>query len=268
MEFSGNTSFNDFSQEYFTDLHKNTDKYAKDNNRKPTRFSYVESYINPAPQCYSERHIRSLNGEIFLTETSRRQKAQQAVNGKLANLKSFAILTSDNPMGKKLSPSENASNYESLMKDLKLGNFLYFPVKGKYNDIEHSVIIYNISLDDAIYLGDTYNQESIIYCIPDLQNSSVHYEYWERSEEGKPLRKTIERDEYVDATNDKDMFTQISRKFKIRIPFFENIEKVCTFIESRMKTVNNAEKLLNESMSNKYTGKHKMICRYKLYTQK
>ena len=31
MEFSGNTSFNDFSQEYFTDLHKNTDKYAKDN---------------------------------------------------------------------------------------------------------------------------------------------------------------------------------------------------------------------------------------------
>lgn len=268
MEFSGNTSFNDFSQEYFTDLHKNTDKYAKDNNRKPTRFSYVESYINPAPQCYSERHIRSLNGEIFLTETSRRQKAQQAVNGKLSNLKSFAILTSDNPMGKKLSSSENASNYESLMKDLKLGNFLYFPVKGKYNDIEHSVIIYNISLDDAIYLGDTYNQESIIYCIPNLQNSSVHYEYWERSAEGKPLRKTIERDEYVDATNDKDMFTQISRKFKIRIPFFENIEKVCTFIESRMKTVNNAEKLLNESMSNKYTGKHKMICRYKLYTQK
>ena len=101
-----------------------------------------------------------------------------------------------------------------------------------------------------------------------MQNSSVHYEYWERSAEGKPLRKTIERDEYVDATNDKDLFTQISRKFKIRIPFFENIEKVCTFIESRMKTVNNAEKLLNESMSNKYTGKHKMICRYKLYTQK
>lgn len=75
MEFSGNTSFNDFSQEYFTDLHKNTDKYAKNNGRKPTRFSYVESYVNPAPQCYSERHVRSLNGEIFLSETSRRQKA-------------------------------------------------------------------------------------------------------------------------------------------------------------------------------------------------
>lgn len=187
------------------------------------------------------------------------------MNGKLANLKSFAILTSDNPMGKKLSPSENAANYESLMKDLKLGSFIYFPVKGKYDDIEHSVILYNISLDDAVYLGDTYNQESIIYCIPNIQDSSVHYEYWERSGEGKSLKKTIEKDEYIDATNDKDMFTQISRKFKIRIPFFEEIEKVCNFIEKRTNIVENFDKLLSESLDNSYTGKHRMVCRYKLY---
>lgn len=265
MEFSGNTSFNDFSQEYFTDLHKNTDKYANNTNRKPTRFSYVESYVNPAPQCYSERHVRSLNGEIFLTETSRRQKTQQAVNGSLKNLRSFAILTSDNPMGKKLSNTENAQNYESLMKDLKLGSYIYFPVKGKYNDIEHSVIIYNIALDDAIWLGDTYNQESIIFCIPDTENKSVHYEYWEREEEGKPLRKTIEKDEYIDATDDKNMFTQISRKFKIRIPFFEEVKKVGLFVEQRLNKIENSERLLNESMDNSYTGKHRMICRHKLY---
>lgn len=267
MEFSGNTSFNDFSQEYFTDLHKNTHKYRNDVNRKPTRFSYVESYVNPAPQCYSERHVRGLNGEIFLTETSRRQKAQQAINGKLKNLKSFAILTSDNPMGKKLSPEENASNYESLMKDLKLGSFIYFPVKGKYNDIEHSVIIYNISLDDAVWLGDTYNQESIIFCIPNIEDKSVHYEYWERNGENKPLKKTIERDEYVDATDDKNMFTQISRKFKIRIPFFEQVNKVCDFVDSRRKIVENFEKLLSESIDGSYTGKHRLICRNKLYTR-
>lgn len=76
MEFSGNTSFNDFSQEYFTDLHKNTDKYSNIPNKKPTRFSYTESYINPGPQCYSERHVRSLNGEVFLTETVNKQKFQ------------------------------------------------------------------------------------------------------------------------------------------------------------------------------------------------
>lgn len=55
--FDGDIAFNDLSQEYFTDLHKNS----------PTRFSFLESYINPAPQCYGERVSRARNGEIFLT---------------------------------------------------------------------------------------------------------------------------------------------------------------------------------------------------------
>lgn len=66
FEFNGNMSFNDLSQEYFTDLHKNTNK-GDISNRKPTRFSFTEAYINPKPQCYSERHVRHLNGEVFLT---------------------------------------------------------------------------------------------------------------------------------------------------------------------------------------------------------
>lgn len=67
MEFSGNNiKFNDLSQGYFTDLHKNTHKSGDISNNKPTRFSYVESYINPSPQCYSEAHVRYLNGEIFI----------------------------------------------------------------------------------------------------------------------------------------------------------------------------------------------------------
>lgn len=66
MEFSGNVSFNDLSQQYFTDLHKNTHKFNNIGQRKPTRFSYVECYINPAPQCLSESHVRYCNNEIFL----------------------------------------------------------------------------------------------------------------------------------------------------------------------------------------------------------
>lgn len=66
MEFSGKASFNDMSQEYFTDLHKNTDKFGNASNRKPTRFSYVESYINPAPQGLTEAHSRALSGEVFI----------------------------------------------------------------------------------------------------------------------------------------------------------------------------------------------------------
>ena len=66
MEFDSKTTFNDMSQEYFTDLHKNTHKFDDTVNRKPTRFSYVESYINPAPMGLSEAHARYNSGEVFL----------------------------------------------------------------------------------------------------------------------------------------------------------------------------------------------------------
>ena len=64
--FDGDVAFNDLSQEYFTDLHKNSHKTMGDDS-SPTRFSFLESYINPAPQCYGERVSRARNGEIFLT---------------------------------------------------------------------------------------------------------------------------------------------------------------------------------------------------------
>ena len=66
MEYNGKTTFNDLSQEYFTDLHKNTHKFGNIDGRRPTRFSYVEAYINPAPQDLSEANVRYMMGEVFL----------------------------------------------------------------------------------------------------------------------------------------------------------------------------------------------------------
>lgn len=66
ISFSGDVSFNDVQQQFFTDLHKNTQGKMKDGSR-PTRFSFVECYINPAPQCYSERVSRAYRGEVFLS---------------------------------------------------------------------------------------------------------------------------------------------------------------------------------------------------------
>lgn len=65
-EFDGDVAFNDIQQKYFTDLHKNTHKGGDMSSRRPTRFSFLESYINPRPQCYGERFRRDMNGEIFL----------------------------------------------------------------------------------------------------------------------------------------------------------------------------------------------------------
>ena len=63
-------TFNDISKQYFTDLHK---YHTPHSNSKSTRISFdikecVGVYVNPAPGCYSEGHVRWLNGERVVTD--------------------------------------------------------------------------------------------------------------------------------------------------------------------------------------------------------
>ncbi len=59
-EYETDTTFNDLTKEYWTDLHQNR-------HQPPTQSTFTGCYINPAPQCYSERHVRYLKGEIFIS---------------------------------------------------------------------------------------------------------------------------------------------------------------------------------------------------------
>ena len=59
-EYETDAPFNDLTKEYWTDLHKNR-------HQPPTQSTFTGCYINPAPQCYSERHVRYLKGEIFIS---------------------------------------------------------------------------------------------------------------------------------------------------------------------------------------------------------
>lgn len=64
MEMSNDVTFNDITQEYFTDLNKNTTNKIKPNS-KPTRFTFTETYIPLSPQTYSEGVVRYYKGEQF-----------------------------------------------------------------------------------------------------------------------------------------------------------------------------------------------------------
>lgn len=67
-EYSGDIKINDLTQDYFTSFVKtrNVDKDSQDK-RKQSRLTFEGVYINPSPETYSERHIRYLSGEIFLS---------------------------------------------------------------------------------------------------------------------------------------------------------------------------------------------------------
>ncbi len=64
-QLNGDVSIYDVAQTYFTDLHSNAQNKIKGGS-KPTGFSFVETYISPKPQCYSEGHVRYMKGEIFI----------------------------------------------------------------------------------------------------------------------------------------------------------------------------------------------------------
>lgn len=59
-EYENDTAFNDLTKEFWTDLHKNRCGEL-------TQSIFTGCYINPAPQCYGERHVRYLTGEIFVS---------------------------------------------------------------------------------------------------------------------------------------------------------------------------------------------------------
>ena len=53
--------FNDFTKKYWNDLHHNTMKCNDD------EYTFMGCYVNPRPQCLSERVTRDAHGEIFIS---------------------------------------------------------------------------------------------------------------------------------------------------------------------------------------------------------
>ena len=59
-EYENCIAFNDLTKEYWIDLHRNRCGEL-------IQSTFTGCYINPAPQCYGERHVRYLTGEIFVS---------------------------------------------------------------------------------------------------------------------------------------------------------------------------------------------------------
>jgi hypothetical protein len=79
------------------------------------------------------------------------------------SIKTISILTGENPYGKKASKQYNKESNEKLESILISGRYGFRKVKGSYGGLENSYIVNNISLDSAIFLGEKFNQDSIVY---------------------------------------------------------------------------------------------------------
>ncbi len=201
-----------------------------------------------------------------INETSRRQKAQAAIMGKNRKVKTLAIISAQNPMGMEASKEYNDNAQRELIENLENGKYRYFVTKGLYGSPEISVIVYNISLKDTIHMCYTFNQESVIF-VDMTDGNKISYQYWEGDDHYSKLKKQYEESTIVDATDDKDFYTQISRKFKFRIPFFEDLIRYNSELIECSKLHNNIDELISETLSDNRTGYSKYTNRGRLRHQ-
>ncbi|MCD8207161.1 MAG: DUF3293 domain-containing protein [Bacteroidales bacterium] len=194
-----------------------------------------------------------------------RQISVYGIQGKSSRIKTIAILSAENPMGAQASPEYNSEASEKLFQTLSSGHVIYFPTRNsQYQGIkENSCFVYNVSLDYAKFLADTFNQESMIF-VDITSPDQISYQYWERSGEGKPLEMSREEHDIINATNDADNYTRICRRFKFRIPFFEGYLRTLTAL-MECPAQSDVDRMLTETTTHGYSGQHQYVTMAKLY---
>lgn len=175
-----------------------------------------------------------------------------------SQIKTFGILSVDNPMGEIFTLQNNNKARQSLKATLKAAHYQYTNIKGKYVDIEQSFFIFNISLKSLISLATTFKQESFIFG-QQIDNKAQIY-YYETDKEKYMASKNIKDIKYTSSTISQgtnlmdlemDMFSQ-KNAFKYSFNFdFSNME----FVPSQN------QKALEESLDDSYCGKHQFVAR-------
>jgi len=90
-------------------------------------------------------------------------------------IKTFGIITAENPMGDTSTPtSYNKRAMRALKKDLNELRSAFVDIVGYYGQRENSLIVLNISLEDMQELAIEYAQESFIFA--EVTPSKIYYE--------------------------------------------------------------------------------------------
>lgn len=225
-----------------------------------------------------------------LNETSAKTKAKTLFYNpeKMSYIKTFAIFTAANPDVIKTDDVENRERNAQLIADIvdkrismsdlenELGRarYQFYKVKGKFGNVEHSFLVYNIPLSDVVDFCRKYKQNSFIFGTNDngkltfdlyvkKRPNSSHYSY------GLADRRTIFD---IEDKNAQNMYTQISKDFKFSIPFtdfeYSGEDAVDEMLEvSRKKgfTDEGIYRILDNSLNENYTKKYRWECRTTLY---
>ena len=166
-------------------------------------------------------------------------RMMQIMAGLVPTVKSFAIVTWENPMGKKADDKFNKEANKRLKDTLKRGNFSYNHIKGRYNDFENPFVVFNVSTEDAKNLGfgyEGFKQYIIIFGKRYKSNDEVGINIQMLFHDNrKPLARKIWQGLDVDTD---DFYSEFKGR-KFQIPFFDDKAKGMNFKNGKVKVIEN-----------------------------
>lgn len=154
-------------------------------------------------------------------------------------IKTFAVLSVENPMGAEFTRSVNKERMDRLKKDLVNFGIQYTKIKGNYGNKENPLILYNLSYKDILHFASKFGQESFFFAQNDFPAIITYYATDYKPEEDEDLNtlvippKTYRNIETSgNISNEKDAEDFFSRhgdlKFKFDMDYFkESVEAVC-----------------------------------------
>jgi hypothetical protein len=138
-----------------------------------------------------------------------------AIGGQVPNIKSYAILTAENPHGEAHGPIENEEEQKKLKEKLRNSGLGFIQIKGKYGSVENPFFIPNISQEQASKLGKQFGQRSIIHGEKNSKGQMVHSYIF--GDEVVQQRKTFNQ-----LQKDIDDFYSTVKGRKFNIPYYDS----------------------------------------------
>lgn len=153
------------------------------------------------------------------------------------NVRTFGIITSENPNCEPLSTKENGKLMKELKKIFKNSRHIWVQQLGKFGgNQEHSIFIFNISLINLIYYAGKYEQTSFFFgeIVKENGAQNLKISYYQKRVDGQPYDKYKNPYDLIETTTnildlsneDVDEYSIVGKHFKYTIPlkYFNTVE--------------------------------------------
>ena len=159
--------------------------------------------------------------KLMISENPNTRAKRALFGDNTGKIKNFAILSPENPMGKKLSYNENRERIKAFRNDLNKRAIQFTRITGSYGNKEHSFMLFNLNYAEAEELASKYKQESFFYGTNAIPSKISYYQTFD---DGKTY-KLIETSDKINNMNDaEDYFSRIGDlQFSINMKVFESI---------------------------------------------